>query len=140
MEPSNPMADYDVMFSVLTTCHVCRGGFCSWGGGALWYDDLKPANSNTPYLADGVLRLAQYQNIEVCLLETSKAMKKAGKSKISFDHHKGMFGLLAMMKRLAHHYELASYETLSNVKIFFLHAHGMFPEYDACIDSYQRAS
>lgn len=86
------------------------------------------------FLSDGVLSLTRYQNIEVWLLETSKAMKKAGKSKISFDHHKRMFGLLAIMKRLAHHYELASYETLSNVKIFFLHAHGMFPEYDACID------
>lgn len=85
-----------------------------------------PAESGAPYYADGVMRMTQKNNIEICLLETSRAQKKASNSKISFDHHKGMFALLSMLKRVATTYNLATYKQLSNLELLFLHAHGIY--------------
>ncbi|CDH56138.1 hypothetical protein RO3G_05723 [Lichtheimia corymbifera JMRC:FSU:9682] len=82
------------------------------------------ATSGAPYYADSVLRLTDKNNIEICLLETSKAFQKATKSKISFDHHKGMFALLSMLKRIANAYNLSNYDQLSELELLFLHAHG----------------
>ncbi|KAG0179781.1 hypothetical protein DFQ28_002225 [Apophysomyces sp. BC1034] len=48
-----------------------------------------PATSEAPYYAAGVVRVVEKGNMDICLLETSKALKKASKSKISFDRHKG---------------------------------------------------
>ncbi|KAI8145751.1 hypothetical protein BJV82DRAFT_499539, partial [Fennellomyces sp. T-0311] len=50
------------------------------------------------YLADGRLRVTDIDNMEICLLETSNAFMKAGKAKVSVDHHKAMFALLATVK------------------------------------------
>lgn len=83
-----------------------------------------PANSRAPYYADGVVRLANKSNTEICLLKTSKAMTKAKRAKFGFDHHKGMFALLPMLKRVANQYAMAEYTHLSSLDLYFLHAHG----------------
>ncbi|KAI8971595.1 hypothetical protein BDF20DRAFT_907297 [Mycotypha africana] len=44
--------------------------------------------------------------------------------KISFDHHKAMFGILAMIRTVAQLYDKASFNTFTKLKIHFLHAHG----------------
>lgn len=79
-----------------------------------------PASSRAPYYADGVVRLANKSNTEICLLETSKATR----AKNSFDHHKGMFAILSMLKRVPNQYAMAEYTHLSSLDIYFLHAHG----------------
>ncbi|KAG2237314.1 hypothetical protein INT48_009047 [Thamnidium elegans] len=45
-------------------------------------------------------------------------------TKIKFDHHKAMFGLLAMMKIVAGEYQYASLQHFSKCKFFFLHGAG----------------
>jgi hypothetical protein len=46
------------------------------------------------------------------------------KSKICFDHHKGLFGLLAMLKSIADVYHEGTMETFRSIKVFFIHAAG----------------
>lgn len=79
-----------------------------------------PASSRAPYYADGVVRLANKSNTEICLLKTSKTTR----AKVSFDHHKGMFALLSMLKWVANQYAMAEYTHLSSLELYFLHAHG----------------
>lgn len=50
-------------------------------------------------------------------------------SKLRFDHHKGMFGVVAMLKAIADHYPYASIESFENVKVLFLNATGMYYAY-----------
>ena len=63
--------------------------------------DIGVATTTAPYNADGILRVPKLNNAEVCLLEISSAYNKAGQAKISFNHHKAMFALLAMIRTTA---------------------------------------
>ena len=81
-------------------------------------------SSEPRYRADGVVRATKLNDLEMCLLETSRALGKAGRPKKSFDHHKGMFGLLSMLKRVAETYDYATYKELGSLKLIFLHGHG----------------
>ncbi|KAI8889667.1 hypothetical protein K501DRAFT_315106, partial [Backusella circina FSU 941] len=60
---------------------------------------------NHDYLADGIIKLYGLKNIEIFLFETSDCFGSINKSKIAFDHHKGFFGALTMLKNsiLSHH-------------------------------------
>jgi hypothetical protein len=59
--------------------------------------------------ADGVIRLhGCLIDSELLLLETSSEFGNTDNTKIYFDHHKGMFGSLALLKIIADKYMLPS--------------------------------
>lgn len=45
-------------------------------------------------------------------------------TKMNFDHHKGMFAVLSMLKTIADELKYASLDVFQKVKIFFVHAAG----------------
>lgn len=75
---------------------------------------------NHSYLADEIIKLYGPENIEVLLLETSGCFGSNDKPKISFDHHKGLFGALAMLKSIADEFPMATVGTFQRCKVFFL--------------------
>lgn len=77
------------------------------------------------YKADGIISLYELDKLKVLLLETSGHYNNKDASKISFDHHKGLFGTLSMIKAIAEKYSFGSVEAFKKVKVFFLHAAGM---------------
>ncbi|KAI8091742.1 hypothetical protein BDF21DRAFT_449119 [Thamnidium elegans] len=74
------------------------------------------------YNADGLIRMYGYKKLEILLLETSSYFGCSDKPKSKFDHHKGLFGSLAMMKTVADEYQYASITTFKKLKIIFAHA------------------
>ncbi|KAI7855701.1 hypothetical protein BDC45DRAFT_438937, partial [Circinella umbellata] len=78
------------------------------------------------YNADGILRANSFSNLEVMLTEVSCGYGKAENSKVSFDHYKDMFGLLAMLRTFAETYKEASFDTFRKLKVHFLHGHGNY--------------
>ena len=88
--------------------------------------NTKATTTNAPFLADGILRLPEMDGLEICLLKTSNAYNKAGRAKISFDHHKAMFALLSMIRNLVQDYQYAGYEYIKQMKFYFIHALGEF--------------
>ncbi|ORZ19905.1 hypothetical protein BCR42DRAFT_371771 [Absidia repens] len=76
------------------------------------------------YKADGVFRLLDKKKLEILLLETSSGFGCRDKVKISFDHHKGAFGAVAMLKSTADQYPYASVSRFRKIKVFFVHAAG----------------
>lgn len=76
------------------------------------------------YLADGIIKLHGLKEIEILLIDTLWHLRCTGKSKHSFDHHKGIFGSLSMLKNIADVFSFAKLDTFSTIKIFFLHAAG----------------
>lgn len=74
------------------------------------------------YNADGLIRMYGYKNLEILLLETSSYFGCSDQSKSKFDHHKGLFGSLAMIKTIADEYQYASITTFKKVKVIFVHA------------------
>ncbi|KAG1466888.1 hypothetical protein G6F56_004605 [Rhizopus delemar] len=79
---------------------------------------------NYSYLVDGIIKLYGLKNIEIVLLETSGCFGSIDKSKIAFDHHKGLFGALAMLKSIADEFPMATVETFQKCKVFFVHGAG----------------
>lgn len=79
---------------------------------------------NHSYLADGIIKLYGLKNIEIVLLETSGCFGSIDKSKIAFDHHKGLFGALAMLKSIADEFPMATVEAFQKCKVFFVHGAG----------------
>ncbi|KAG1144359.1 hypothetical protein G6F37_007464 [Rhizopus arrhizus] len=82
------------------------------------------SDESTLYKADGIISLYSFNRLEVLLLETSGHFDSSDNSKSSFDHHKGLFGALSMIKAIADNYSFGSLETFKNVKVFFVHAAG----------------
>ncbi|CEP16520.1 hypothetical protein [Parasitella parasitica] len=60
---------------------------------------------------------------EILLSEVSSSYGENSKGKTSFDHHKAMFGLLAMLRTIASLYKYGSFETFSRLKLYFVHTH-----------------
>ncbi|KAI7876468.1 uncharacterized protein EV154DRAFT_540307 [Mucor mucedo] len=60
------------------------------------------------YKADGIIRLAELEDLEVLILETAGAFNVEDHGKTAFDNSKGIFALLAMLKTIADHYKHAS--------------------------------
>lgn len=75
------------------------------------------------YNADGKI-LVEDLSTEILLSEVSSSYGKNSKGKTSFDHHKAMFGLLAMIRTIAILYKYGSFETFSRLKLHFAHTHG----------------
>jgi hypothetical protein len=74
------------------------------------------------YKADGLIKMYGYKNLEVALLETSSHLGSTEQGKSRFDHHKGLFGTLAMLKTIADEYQYSSLETFKQTKVLFIHA------------------
>ncbi|KAG2233024.1 hypothetical protein INT48_007600, partial [Thamnidium elegans] len=55
------------------------------------------------YYADGILRVNSH---EVLILEASSAYQEATATKSTFDHYKGMFGALSILKHISRKYKL----------------------------------
>ncbi|KAI8359802.1 hypothetical protein BD560DRAFT_405287 [Blakeslea trispora] len=82
------------------------------------------SDESTLYKADGIISLYGFSRLEILLLETSGHFGSTDNCKISFDHHKGLFGSLSMLKAIADHYSHGSLKIFKNVKVFFVHAAG----------------
>ncbi|CAO3689774.1 unnamed protein product [Rhizopus stolonifer] len=66
---------------------------------------------NHSYLADGIIKLYGLKGLEVMLLETSGCFASSNRAKHSFDHHKGLFGALSMLKSIANQFNKAIIQT-----------------------------
>lgn len=62
------------------------------------------SDESTLYKADDIISLYGFNRVEVLLLETSGHFGSSDNSKNSFDHHKGLFGSLSMLKAIAYTY------------------------------------
>ncbi|KAG1167128.1 hypothetical protein G6F47_011510 [Rhizopus delemar] len=62
------------------------------------------------YKTDGLIKLFGIKQLELLLLETSGHFRNTDSVKLNFDHHKGMFGLLAMLKCIADEFHFANIE------------------------------
>ncbi|KAI7897513.1 uncharacterized protein BX663DRAFT_533809 [Cokeromyces recurvatus] len=71
-------------------------------------------NNKGEYKADGIIKLYGMKKIELLLLETS--------GKINYDHHKCVYGRLAILKTVTDIFCFASIECFKAFKIYFLHA------------------
>lgn len=81
-------------------------------------------NDKCQYNTDALIKLFGLDKLEILLLETSGHFGNKEESKICFDHHKGLFGALAMFKTIADEYHLVSMELFKDVKVFFVHGSG----------------
>ncbi|KAL7315306.1 hypothetical protein PS15m_006768 [Mucor circinelloides] len=72
-------------------------------------------DESTLYIADGIISLYDFNKVEVLLLETSGRFGSLNNSKSSFDHHKGLFGSLSMLKVTAGNYPFRSLETFKKM-------------------------
>ncbi|KAL9551135.1 hypothetical protein PS6_005149 [Mucor atramentarius] len=81
-------------------------------------------NDKNQYKADGLIKLYGFKKLEVLLLETSGSHENNDKVKINFDHHKAIFGVLAMLKTIADEFRFASVKTFQHLKLYFVHAAG----------------
>lgn len=80
---------------------------------------------NHNYLADDIIKLYGLKTTEVLLLKTSGYFDSNYKSKIAFDYHKSLFGVLAMLKKkYAGKFPMANVETFKKCKVFFVHGTG----------------
>jgi hypothetical protein len=85
---------------------------------------LNANDDATLYYADGIITLYGMEELEVLLLETSSFFGSTKNNKRCFDHHKGLFGSLSMLKTIADEYYLGTIETFSKIKIVFVQAAG----------------
>lgn len=86
-------------------------------------------DEKSQYKTDGLIKLFGLKNLALLLLETSGHFPNTDKVKIKLDNHKGMFGILAMLKCIADYYSFASVESFSQIKVFFLQAAGNILSY-----------
>jgi hypothetical protein len=82
-------------------------------------------DDKSQYKADGIIKHFKMKEIEPLFLEASGSFGNKDKVKINFDHHKGTFGSLAILKTIADELSFASVDTFKKLKIFFLHGAGI---------------
>lgn len=58
------------------------------------------------YYAGGIIKFYKINQLEVLLLETSSSFGSSDKTKASFDHHKGLFSVLVMLKVVADEFQV----------------------------------
>lgn len=76
------------------------------------------------YKTDGLIKLFGLKKLELLVLETSGHFNNTDRVKLNFDHHKGIYGMLSMLKCIADDYCFGSVEKLAEVKVFFLNGAG----------------
>ncbi|KAG0162170.1 hypothetical protein DFQ30_002897, partial [Apophysomyces sp. BC1015] len=75
------------------------------------------------YKADGIIRLKGIKNFEIFLCETSGGLLQGSERKRTYDSHKGMFGMVVMMKTLVDTFHFASMDAISAVNLYIVQAH-----------------
>lgn len=76
------------------------------------------------YKADGVVRLQEADDMEICVVEISGEYLNQETKKIYFDYYKTNYGCLAILKTIADQYKYASIDVFEQLKIYFVHAVG----------------
>lgn len=76
------------------------------------------------YKADGLICANDFSSLEILLTEVSSGFGCTDISKVSFDHYKGMFGMLSMIRTIAQKYNRGTIQTFKKLKIHFIHGHG----------------
>ncbi|KAG1053460.1 hypothetical protein G6F43_004462 [Rhizopus delemar] len=79
-------------------------------------------DNKSQYKADGLIKMDGIKKLEIVLLETSYHFGSKDKCKAAFDHHKGLFGSLSMLKTIADCFSLGTMESFKTVKVFFVQA------------------
>ena len=82
------------------------------------FDDL-----DMEYKADGA---GFVKNHEILLLETSGAYGNTSAPRWAYNHVKGTFGTLSMLRALVRKYSFASMELLQRCRIWFMHVRGLW--------------
>jgi hypothetical protein len=82
--------------------------------------DLKK-KKNEGYKTDGII---SYKNDDSSLLKVCGFFGNSMKSKIQYDRHKGLYGLLGMLKTIANKYNYSSLVTFEKLQIIFTHTKG----------------
>jgi hypothetical protein len=77
-------------------------------------------DDKSQYKADGIIKLFKMKEIEVLLLETSGSFDYKDRVKINFDHHKGTFGSLAILKTIADEFNYASLNKFKALNFFYM--------------------
>ncbi|GAN09074.1 hypothetical protein MAM1_0242c08596 [Mucor ambiguus] len=80
-------------------------------------------SNNQHYKADGCISV-KVKDIkhELVLLEVSGPFKLENEGRFTKDHVKAGYGLVAMLNQIAYQYEYASFDVLTGVRIYFVHA------------------
>lgn len=81
-------------------------------------------DENYQYKADGLIKLYGIKKLEILLMETSSFFGSKDRCKHSSDHHKGVYGVVAMLKTIGDSFEFGTISTFKRIKVFFLHAAG----------------
>ncbi|KAI8094450.1 hypothetical protein BDF21DRAFT_436294 [Thamnidium elegans] len=107
------------------TMHNCKAGFQSGQPRLESMSKQLKANDifvddKSCYKTDGLVKIFGLKKLELLVVETSGHFGNIDRVKLKFDHHKGVFGMLAMLKCIADEFYLASIEKFSEVKVFFL--------------------
>ncbi|PHZ13654.1 uncharacterized protein RHIMIDRAFT_305694 [Rhizopus microsporus ATCC 52813] len=77
------------------------------------------SSTDEPYNADAVVK---FENIEICLLETSGHYGLNDKGRFGYDHVKGAFGAISMIRHAYKKYQYATKTTAQELRVFFMHA------------------
>lgn len=78
-------------------------------------------DEKSQYKADGMVRFFGLKKLELLLLETQGPFSNRGSIKIQLDYHKGIYGMLAMLKCITDIFSFASIEKF-NALFFFAHS------------------
>ena len=88
-------------------------------------DAESDGEDSTLYKVDGIISLYDFNKLEILLLETFGQFSNTDNSKVNFDHHKGLFGALSVLKTIADAYPHGSMDTFMKVVASFFHAAGI---------------
>lgn len=80
--------------------HFIEGQAVLTGMGGQLRESCGVVDEKSQYKSDGLLKLYEYKDLEILLLETSGLFNNTDKVEVNFDHHKGFYGILAMLKIL----------------------------------------
>jgi hypothetical protein len=81
-------------------------------------------NKRKIYKADGVVRIDEFDDLEVLVLETAGPFGNDDHAKISFDNSKEMFALLAVLKKITDIYKYASVDEFRKLKLYLVQSSG----------------
>lgn len=74
---------------------------------------------------DRSLRVQNIDSVEILILETTGAYGYRNRTRAGYDHVKGVFNSLAMLRRLVKSYHRARISASSKIRLYFLHEKGI---------------
>lgn len=77
------------------------------------------SSTDEPYNADAVVK---FEDIEVCLLETSGHYGLSDKGRFGYGHAKGAFSAISMIRHAYKKYPYATITVAQALRVFFMHA------------------